>query len=208
MRPVRPVLRPIVPAILLAALALGAPRALFAQGGRPDRSPSLGASVIGGPDVGQRAPDFTLPWGNKDTTSAGGEPFTLKRDLGKVVVLVFYPRDFTASSTKLVRTLTERYDELFGPLSAVTVVGVSQDPPAMHHSFAAHNDVGFRLLSDEGQRVARKFGTGGEWRAVYVIGPDGRVRWRDLEFDPNSARSYDEIKRAVQEARRQVPGNE
>jgi peroxiredoxin len=202
--------RSLTPLAVLGLLA-AAPSALRAQARdsvltvRPpvrDSVTTLGAGVIGGPEEGRRAPDFTLAWANRDTTSEGGEPFVLRHDMGKVVVLVFFPQDLTPSATAMLRTMTERYDELFGP--GVTVVGISPDPVATHRAFARSLDLPFRLLSDPQGRIARKYGTPGLRRAVYVLGPDSRVRYRDLEFGPRDARAFEALKRAVREAGKQV----
>jgi hypothetical protein len=39
-------------------------------------------------------------------------------------------------------------------------------------------------------------------RAIYVIGKDGRVAWRDTQFNAIDPHEYEELRRAVAEARR------
>jgi thioredoxin-dependent peroxiredoxin len=160
--------------------------------------------VAGGPDEGTDAPGFTLPWANRDTTGSGDEAYGLWRDRGKVVVLAFYPRDFTRTDSLQLSTFRDRYDDLFGP--DVVVLGVSTDSPATHRRFAAALGLPFRLLSDADQAVAAKYGSkdagGINRRTVYVIAPDGRVHWRDLRFEPNDPKSYETLRRAVQAAAR------
>jgi peroxiredoxin Q/BCP len=196
-------------------LLVAGPSALHAQARdsvttirRPTKDPvvSLGAGLIGGPEEGRRAPDFSLAWANRDTTSEGGEPYVLRHDMGKVVVLVFYPQDLVPTATAMLRTMTERYDELFGP--DISVVAISPDPVATHRTFARSLGLPFRILSDPQGTVARRYGTPGLRRAVYVIGPDSRVRYRDLEFGPRDARSFDALQRAVKEAGKQVAARE
>src|SRR5512143_1648475 len=113
--------------------------------------------VAGGPDEGRDAPDFTLPWANKDTV---------------------------------------------GP--DAVVLAVSADPLETRRRFAAHLNVAFRLLSDPDQAVAAKYGSkdngGIDRRTVYVIGPDGRVRWRDLRFQATDSKAYEALRRAVRAA--------
>ncbi|HEU4587798.1 MAG TPA: redoxin domain-containing protein [Gemmatimonadales bacterium] len=177
---------------------------LAGVGARPAaaQSEGVGAYLVRGPDVGFRAPDFTLHWASKDTTSldfGGYGPF---KDRGRVIVLAFYPRDFTRTDSLQLSTFRDRYDELFGP--EVVVFGVSVDPVDKHQRFAAKLDLPFRLLSDPDQKVAAAYGskdTGGiNRRTVYVIGRDGRVAWRDLRFNANARASYDELGRAVRAA--------
>ena len=160
------------------------------------------ATFAGGPEEGHRAPTFSLPWATKDTTSAADFDYNLREDRGKVIVLAFYPRDFTASSTAELRSFARQYDQLFG--SGVVVLGISPDPVATHRQFAASLDLPFRLLSDQDQRIAGKYGSRSSdtqpVRTVYVLGRDGTVSYRDLRFDPSSQSAMDHLRDAVKAA--------
>lgn len=182
--------------IAVAALALASVAPLAAQGG------SATALLVSGPSVGRRAPNFTLPWANKDGVGPAGAPYELWRDRGKTVVLAFYPKDFTSGCTAELRTFAEQYDSLFGP--GVVVLGVSRDSLESHVRFATSLVLPFRLLSDPDQAVARKFGSNGEeymHRTVYVIGPTGVVTYRNLSFNALDPRHYAELAGAVRAAR-------
>jgi peroxiredoxin len=102
-----------------------------------------------------------------------------------------------------MRTLTEQYESLFG--ADVVVVGVSTDPPETQHRFAARLGVPFRLLSDPDQKVAKKYGVDDESgfirRSVYVLGPDGKVAYRNLRFDPFDPKAYAALGTAVRSTR-------
>jgi len=160
--------------------------------------------VAGGPDVGRDAPDFTLPWANKDTVGTDADAYALWRDRGKVVVLAFLPRDFTRSDSVELTTFRDRYDDIFGP--DAVVLAVSSDPLDTRRRFAAHLGVAFRLLSDPDQAVAARYGSknggGIDRRTVYVIGSDGRVHWRDLRFQATDPKAYETLRRAVRAAGR------
>ena len=160
------------------------------------------AVLRSGPEVGRRAPDFTLPWASKDGVGPAEAPYQLWGDLGKTVVLVFYSRAFTKSSTVQLRTLVDQYESLFGP--DVVVLGISTDPPETQSRFAAQLGVPFRLLSDAGQKAAKKYGnhdsSGFIRRSVYVIGPDGKIRYRDMRFDPFDSKAYAAVGAAVRAA--------
>jgi peroxiredoxin Q/BCP len=121
-----------------------------------------------------------------------------------VVVLAFYPKDFTSGCTAELRTFTEQYADLFG--EDVVVVGISADSLETHVRFAQSLGVPFRLLSDPDQKVARKFGSAGERgynrRTVYVIDRKGRVAYTDLRFGALDPKAYQSLKAAVQDARR------
>lgn len=161
------------------------------------------AVLVTGPDVGRRAPDFTLPWAGKDGAGPAELPYQLRRDQGRTVVLAFFPRAFTRGSTEQMRSFTEQYDALFGP--GVSVVAISTDSLGTQGRFAASVGAPFRFLSDPGQRVARKYGSsdsnGFSRRTVYVIGPEGNVRYRDLSFDPLDPADYTALGKAVRAAR-------
>jgi peroxiredoxin Q/BCP len=185
--------------VLLLACTLAGLPALTAQSskGRPT------AILSGGPEAGRTAPDFTLPWANKDGVGPAESPYQLWRDRGKIVVIAFYPRDFTPTCTAQLRSLTEQQASLFGP--DVVVVGISSDPVDTHGRFAASLGLPFRLLSDPEQLVARKYGSydssGFPRRTVYVVGADGKVKYRNMRFDPANPEHFTELGSAVGSAR-------
>jgi peroxiredoxin Q/BCP len=160
--------------------------------------------ISGGPDVGRRAPDFSLPWANKDGVGPVEAPYQLASDRGKTVVVAFYPRDFTKGCTAQMRTFAEQYDSLFGP--EVVVVGISTDSVETHRRFAASLGLPFRLLSDPDQRVSKQYASktpeGYNRRTVYVVGPDGRVKFRNLNFNALDPRDYSELRTAVRSSTR------
>jgi peroxiredoxin Q/BCP len=161
------------------------------------------AVLVSGPREGSQAPEFSLPWATKDTVGSAESPYELWRDRGKTVVLAFYPSDFTKGCTAEMQTFADQYDTLFG--SDVVVLGISADPLDSHQRFAASLDLPFRLLSDPDQKVARKYGSKGDGgrpkRTVYVIGPDGRVKYRNLRFNALDPKDYSALGSAVQAAR-------
>jgi peroxiredoxin Q/BCP len=188
-------------AFAAALIALAATAPLAAQAGYGPATPT--ARLVSGPQVGTRAPDFSLPWANKDGAGPAGNPYQLWRDRGKTVVLAFFPKDFSSGCTAEMKTFAEQYDSLFGP--EVTVVGISIDSVETHTRFATSLNLPFRLLSDPEQKVARKFGSNGDdgfmRRTVYVIGPNGSVTYRNLRFNALDPKQYAELAGAVRMAR-------
>jgi hypothetical protein len=89
---------------LVACVVLAAPPSTLAQDG-PGK---VTVRMQGGPDVGQRAPDFSLPWANRDGVGPVESPYQLASDRGKTVVVAFYPRDFTKGCTAQMRTFAEQ----------------------------------------------------------------------------------------------------
>jgi peroxiredoxin Q/BCP len=159
------------------------------------------AIVVSGPEVGVAAPDFTAPWADKAGIGPGEEPFSLKALKGQVVVLAFYPRDFTSGCTAEMRTFADRYDTMF---SGAVLVGISVDSLETHVRFAESLGLPFKLLSDPKQRIAAKYGAKGDGstrRVVYVIGKDGKVAWREMQFNATDPKGYDRLQAAIAAAR-------
>jgi thioredoxin-dependent peroxiredoxin len=181
---------------LLAVLLVANAPVVVAQAGKSDK---LTVIVSGGPDAGRRAPDFSLPWASKDGVGPIESPYQLAGDRGKTVVVAFYPRDFTKGCTAEMRTFAEQYDSLFGP--DVVVVGISTDSVETHARFAKSLELPFRLLSDPDQRVSKQYASkdqgGYNRRTVYVIGPDGKVKFRNMRFNPLDPKDYAELRTAI-----------
>ena len=177
-------------------------------GARPVRAQDSAAGpptavMVSGPDVGHRAPTFRLPWANRDGVGPADQPYDLSLDRGKTVVLAFFPRDFTNGCTAEMKTFAEQYDSLFG--SEVVVVGISVDSLQTHARFASSLGLPFRLLSDPTQEVARRYASndrsGYMRRTVYVVGPDGKVQYRNTRFNALDPSHYAELGTAVRRSR-------
>ncbi|WP_071518839.1 peroxiredoxin [Geitlerinema sp. PCC 9228] len=133
--------------------------------------------------VGDRAPDFTLP-------SQTGESISLNQFVGKQpVVLYFYPKDETPGCTKEACAFRDRY-QVFQEMGA-QVIGVSNDSTQDHQKFAANHNLPFILLSDRKNEVRKLYGVPNTlWilpgRVTYVIDKEGTVRHifdRMMQFD-------------------------
>lgn len=183
----------------LAGLVLAVPVGVAAQaaGGNPT------AVLVDIPREGTRAPEFSLRWATKDAIGTPDSPYELWRDRGKTVVLAFYPADFTKGCTAEFQTFADQYDTLFG--ADVVVLGISSDSLESHKRFAASLDLPFRLLSDPDLKVARKYGSHGAGgrakRTVFVIGPDGKLKYQNLKFNALDPKDYSALGSAVQAAR-------
>jgi peroxiredoxin Q/BCP len=186
--------------LVFTVFSVGAPVAVAQRGtGKP-------LVVIGGPEVGRRAPDFSLPWANRDGVGPVESPYQLASDRGKTIVVAFYPRDFTKGCTAEMRTFAEQYDSLFGP--NVVVVGISTDSVQTHNRFATSLGLPFRLLSDPDQRVSKQYSSkdpDGAYnrRTVFVVGPDGRVKFRNMNFNALDPQDYSDLRAAVRSSARE-----
>jgi thioredoxin-dependent peroxiredoxin len=179
---------------LVAGLIIGVPYAT-AQG----EAGKVKVSLQGGPDVGHRAPDFSLPWASKEKIGPIEAPYQLASDRGKTVVVAFFPRDFTKGCTAEMQTFAQQYDSLFGP--DVVVVAISTDSVTTHKRFAESLGLPFRLLSDPEQRVSKQYASkdpdGYNRRTVYVVAPDGKVAYRNLQFNAMDPKDYASLRAAV-----------
>jgi thioredoxin-dependent peroxiredoxin len=126
-----------------------------------------------GIQVGDKAPDFTLP-------SQSGEPVRLQDRLGEqVVVLYFYPKDNTRGCTAEACAFRDSYEVFAG--AGAAVIGVSSDSVSRHAAFAGQHELPFTLLSDQGGQVRKLYGASAvlgvlPGRVTYVIDRQGTVR--------------------------------
>jgi peroxiredoxin Q/BCP len=129
--------------------------------------------MAGGIQVGDKAPDFTLP-------SQSGDEVRLFDRLGeRVVVLYFYPKDNTSGCTAEACAFRDSY-ETFTDAGA-EVIGVSSDSADKHAAFAGHHNLPFTLVADKGGRVRKSYGVPSvlgviPGRVTYVIDRTGTVR--------------------------------
>ena len=130
-----------------------------------------------GPDVGDVAPDFTLP-------ADDGTAVTLSALRGRRVVLFFYPKDDTSGCTAEACEFRDLFPRFTG-LDAV-VLGVSPDDAKSHRKFKAKYELPFTLLVDEGHALAERYGVWveksmygrrywGNERTTFLIDADGRI---------------------------------
>ena len=126
-----------------------------------------------GVQVGDTAPDFTLP-------SQSGEQVRLQDRLGeRIVVLYFYPKDNTSGCIAEACAFRDSH-EVFTEAGA-EVIGVSSDSAERHAAFAGKHNLPFTLLSDQGGRVRKQYGVPAvlgllPGRVTYVIDRQGTVR--------------------------------
>ena len=101
-----------------------------------------------GIQVGDKAPDFTLP-------SQSGEPVRLHDRLGeRVVVLYFYPKDNTRGCTAEACAFRDSHEVFTG--AGAEVIGVSSDSVDKHAAFAGRHKLPFTLLSRPGRSASAR----------------------------------------------------
>jgi len=129
--------------------------------------------VAHGIQVGDKAPDFSLP------SQSGGEVRLADRLGERVVVLYFFPKDGTPGCTAEACAFRDSH-EVFTDAGA-EVIGVSSDSVASHAAFAGRHELPFTLLSDRGGQVRKSYGVPTvlgllPGRVTYVIDRSGTVR--------------------------------
>lgn len=141
-------------------------------------------------NIGDPAPDFTLPTGDGTTLS-------LKDLRGKKVVLYFYPRDNTPGCTK--EACSFRDDIRKFERKGAVIIGVSADSAESHRKFAGKFDLPFSLVSDEKKSVLTAYGVWkkktlygktflGIERSTFVIDEQGKIAriYRKVKVDGHS----------------------
>lgn len=120
--------------------------------------------------VGAEAPDFTLP-------DQLGHNVKLSDLRGRNVVLVFYPGDDTPVCTKQLCQFRDQWSAV--KAHGAEIFGVNPQSASKHEKFHEKFHFQFPLLVDTGQKVAALYHANGliVKRTVYVIGPDGKIRF-------------------------------
>ena len=129
-------------------------------------------------EVGEKAPDFSLP-------DQDGNEVSLSDFAGRKLVIAFYPGDFSSVCSDQLSV----YQEVLGEIEAkgASVVGISVDSTDSHRAFREHLNLAMPLLADfhpKGQ-VARAYGVysdeyGKSGRALFLVDEGGVVRWAYL----------------------------
>ncbi|MBY0523895.1 MAG: peroxiredoxin [Gemmataceae bacterium] len=162
----------------------------------------VGASVLamstlraadGDVKVGDAAPSF-------ESTDDAGKSWKSADHFGKkIVVVYFYPADFTGGCTKQACAFRDDFKKLAD--KGVEVIGISADSVKTHEAFKKSHKLPFTLLADEKGDVAKKFGVpvgkGGKAKGTvdgtdmvfernasiarwtFVIGKDGKVAFKN-----------------------------
>ncbi len=127
--------------------------------------------------TGEKAPDFNL----KDLN---GESWSLHEQLGKTVVLLFYPGDDTPVCTAQLCSVRDNWSQY--QATGAEVVGISMDSEKSHKSFADKYNLTLKLLSDEKGEATAKYDVkswipGRSARAVVVIDKNGNIAYHKVQ---------------------------
>jgi thioredoxin-dependent peroxiredoxin len=129
------------------------------------------------PEVGDLAPDFSLP-------DDEGSVRSLSSERGKWIVLYFYPKDDTPGCTVEACEFRDAIDDVHA--RDAEVWGVSVLGSGSKAAFKRKFQLPFRLLADERHQVAEKYGTWvekrnygksymGVRRSTFLVDPGGEI---------------------------------
>jgi peroxiredoxin Q/BCP len=159
------------------------------------------------PDVGDQAPEFSLP-------GTGEKTYRLADYRGRNLILAFYPGDATTVCTKQFCEYRDQGDRL-DQLDAV-VLGISPQSVDSHEHWVKEQELNVPLLADEDLTVAKSYGVtgwigplarltelkdapGGRYvqRAIFVVDGDGVIRHRTVSRTGSSYESVEDLERVV-----------
>lgn len=178
-----------VPALLLAAVALGAGCGQTAPGsGTSDRpATTTAAAATADPQsakaeplkAGDAAPDVAFKLQD-------GKEVKLSSLAGKQVLVYFYPKDDTPGCTVEAQGLRDGWADI--QAAGLEVYGVSTQDAESHKAFIDKHSLPFPLVVDTDGAVARAFrvpmrGTFAS-RQSFLVGKDGKIKQVWLDVNP------------------------
>ena len=153
------------------------------------------------PEVGDLAPDFTLPTTKRDS-------FNLYEEASKgPILLYFHVAAFGINCTQFMKKLVERANEFSS--RGIRLMPINPDSKETHLKWIERLESPFEHIIDVGQEVSKKYGAivkesstvkGFTNREFFLVGTDGRIlfKWRaekpsELPDITNILRSIDDV---------------
>lgn len=143
--------------------------------------------MLNQPSLSQTINDFELP-------ATSGKTFKLSQQLGKVLVIYFYPKDSTPGCTTQGMAFRDHYAAF--QAANCEIFGVSRDSLKSHENFKAKFTFPFELLADTEELACGIFGVmkmknmygkqvRGIERSTFVIDKNGLLirEWRGVKVD-------------------------
>ena len=144
------------------------------------------------PKAGDTAPLIT-------GTDQNGKDFKLGDLVGKkIVLLYFYPKDFTGGCTKEACSFRDGFEDF--ATNNVEIVGVSFDSAESHKKFIAEYNLNFTLLADTNGIIIKAYDVkmpilSMSKRVSFLIGLDGKIIHVTDAMNPQT--HFDEMKAAI-----------
>jgi len=141
------------------------------------------------PNVGEQAPDFSLP--NQD-----GKTIKLSDLRGKKVIIFAYPKAFTGGCTTQACGFRDHFPQI--EAGNGVVFGLSPDDQDTLKKWKEAEKLPYDLLSDPDHKVLEAWGAWGEKsnygktyvgviRSHWVIGEDGKIIDEKLQISPEKS---------------------
>jgi peroxiredoxin Q/BCP len=158
------------------------------------QAPAPAAEV--GPKVGEMAPDFTLP----GATMAGvtKAPVSLSKYKGQTVIVAFFPKARTSGCTAQMTHYRDQWATLFNGGKGIQVIAISMDADTTQAAWAKEANLPMMFASDMKGDAGKLYGAYVDGRPVenrllYIVGPDGKIKWTAKPFKPMVDDSYSEL---------------
>ena len=148
--------------------------------------------------INTKAPNFTL-------TSTNNTDYSLKKSLGKYVVIYFYPKDDTPGCTIEANDFNKLLPQ-FKKLNC-EIFGISKDNLKSHDKFKEKYKLKFDLLSDEELTVLKKFKVWGKkkfmgrefmgiLRTTFLIDKKGKILkiWENVKVKDHAKEVLETLK--------------
>jgi len=134
-------------------------------------------------EIGDKIPEFIL----KDQNAID---FNSSKDtIGKTSIIYFYPKDNSGICTAEACAFRDVY-QVFSD-SGIQVIGINSASVESHKEFALKNRLPYKLLSDTGNAVIKKFGvknalflTG---RETFIVNGEGTIIYKFRDFFKGTA---------------------
>jgi len=137
-------------------------------------------------NIGDKAPAFSL-------LDQDGNKISLSDFKGKKLLLYFYPKADTPGCTKQSCSVRDASKEL--KKLGAAAIGISPDQPPKQKKFDEKYNLGFPLLSDPDNKVAKAYGAWGEKsmygkkyegiiRSSFVIDENGKILQASYKVKP------------------------
>jgi len=127
--------------------------------------------------IGEKAPDFRL-------IDQFENEFHLYDNIGKPILIVFYPKDESFVCTKQLCDYNFNYNKFIE--KGIVVVAIGSDDVKSHLQFSEKHNFYFPLLSDIEKRVAQLYSAvsilGTIKRKTVFIDSEGIIRFEDDRF--------------------------
>ncbi|WP_448522258.1 peroxiredoxin [Schleiferia thermophila] len=126
-------------------------------------------------NIGTDAPEFKC-------INQKGKTIQLSDFVGKkIVVLYFYPKDFTPGCKAQACSFRDEYEQFME--YGAEVIGISADSEESHKKFAGNYSLPFHLCSDRDGTIRKSYKVPVGFlsiffsRITYIIGLDGKIAW-------------------------------